>query len=276
MAVFPIEKHMELTKDDDILRTWQRCCTPARLGRTIEGIIRVIDDGWTVFFGGLVGVLAGVPLIWLSWKIPEYLFAAWAGRAHVLWSDPAIRSFSGQDFLFLVVLGLTAAGVVARWGIGIASLMGLCYCSLLLLLALIDARTRLLPDVLTLPLLWLGLVWHAGGADMWVGPWGQLPLEQAVWGAVTGYIVLWLPCVLLQRVLGREMMGYGDFKMSAALGAWVGYASLPYVLLIASSFSLGFAVLANAFARRKLRNPMPFGPGLAMGGILMLFFDGFG
>lgn len=227
-----------------------------------------------VFFWGILGLLASIPLIWLSWHIPQRLLAAWGISEQGVCVDPAIRCLGWQDALLVLLLVCVGMGAATRWGGGMVSLMGLCFGATLLLLALIDTRTRLLPDVLTLPLLWAGLVWHASGFGLQTSFLGGLSLEQAVWGAVTGYIALWLPCVLLQYGLGREMMGHGDFKLSAALGAWLGCAALPYVGLIASSASLLFAVLAHRFVRRKLRHPMPFGPGLALGGILMLFFDG--
>ena len=100
------------------------------------------------------------------------------------------------------------------------------FMSMLLVLAVIDCHTALLPDVLTLPLLWLGLLFSLQR--------GVVPLEEAVVGAVSGYLCLWGLYWLFRFATGREGLGYGDFKLAAALGAWVGWQVLPSVLLFAS------------------------------------------
>lgn len=226
----------------------------------------MIDLGFSIFIGILLGLAVSIPLIWLSWKIPQQIFAGARMYDALEWSDPAIRGFQWQDALLVLLICLCAICVIVQWGTRLNSVVAFAYCGVLILLAGIDARTRLLPDVLTLPLLWAGLLWNAA-------PIGDLPLEHAIWGAAVGYIALWLPCALVSSLWGREMMGYGDFKFSAAIGAWLGCFSLPFVWLIASGSSLLIALVAYRFWGRRLRNPMPFGPGLALGGILMLFFD---
>lgn len=226
----------------------------------------MIDLGFPVFIGILTGLGVSVPLIWLSWKIPQQILADARMQYALEWSDPAIRGFQWQDTLLVLLICLCGVGAAIQWDTGLTSIVAFSYCGVLILLARIDARTRLLPDVLTLPLLWSGLLWSA--AEM-----GDLPMEQAIWGAAAGYIALWLPCALVSSLWGREMMGHGDFKFSAAIGAWLGCFSLPFVWLIASGSSLLIALIANRFFGHRLRNPMPFGPGLALGGILMLFFD---
>lgn len=230
-----------------------------------------MENWWMILAGGLVGVLSAVPLLWLSWRIPQQLLANWMALRPGDWADPAIRGLRWQDVVFVLALCWSAAGVAAHWGWVSDGLVAFSYCALLLLLARIDARSGLLPDMLTLPLLWFGLLWHASGMGE-LGTLGDLSLEQAVWGAAAGYIILWLPCVLLRRWLGREMMGHGDFKLSAAIGAWLGCAALPYVWFIASGTSLLMVALSVKFGRHRLRDSMPFGPGLALGGILILFF----
>jgi len=235
-----------------------------------RGNLNVIENWWVILVGGLVGILSAVPLLWLSWRIPQQLQVNWLVLRPSDWADPAIRALHWQDVVFVLALSLSAASVTAQWGWGSVGLIAFCYCALLLLLARIDARSGLLPDMLTLPLLWFGLLWHASGLGE-PGALGDLSLEQSVWGAAAGYIVLWLPCVLLRYGLGREMMGHGDFKLSAAIGAWLGCAALPYVWLMASAASLLLVVLSSRFRRHGLRDSMPFGPGLALGGILMLF-----
>lgn len=229
-------------------------------------------ENWlTILMGGVLGVLSAIPLLWLSWRIPQQLLSDWVALRHSDWPEPATRSVHWQDMTFVLALFLSAACVTAHWGLVTEGFIAFCYCAVLLLLARIDARTRLLPDVLTLPLLWFGLLWHASGLGE-PGALGDLSLEQAVWGAAAGYIVLWMPCVLLRWWLGRDMMGHGDFKLSAAIGAWLGCAALPYLWLIASVSSLLVVVLGARIGRRGLRDSMPFGPGLALGGILIMFF----
>jgi prepilin signal peptidase PulO-like enzyme (type II secretory pathway) len=180
--------------------------------------------------------------------------------------NPAICGFSWKDVFFVGGVCASAVGVAALKGIDLTGLAAFYYCAMLLLLAKIDARTYILPDVLTLSLLWAGLLWHSTES-------GDLTLSRCVWGAAAGYIVLWGPCALFGVWRGREVMGHGDFKLSAAIGAWLGCLSLPFVWLIASGSSLLIVLVANYFGGRRLRDPMPFGPGLALGGILMLFFD---
>jgi len=233
---------------------------------TDQGNFNVSDLGLLVLLGIAVGLFSAGPLIWLSWKIPQQIFAHACLSECLTRPDPAICAFSWQDALFVGVLCASAVGVAAIKGIDLTGLVAFYYCAMLLLLARIDARTYILPDVLTLSLLWAGLLWHAT-------EWGDLSLARSVWGAAAGYIVLWGPCALFGVWRGREVMGHGDFKLSAAIGAWLGCLSLPYVWLIASGSSLLIALIANRFGGRRLRDPMPFGPGLALGGILMLFFE---
>jgi prepilin signal peptidase PulO-like enzyme (type II secretory pathway) len=231
-----------------------------------QGNINVSDLGLAMLVGIIVGLFSAAPLIWLSWKIPQQIFAADCLSARYARPDPAIYAFSWQDALFVGGVCASAVAVVALKGLDLKGFVAFYYCGMLLLLAKIDARTYMLPDVLTLSLLWAGLLWHAAeGSD--------LTLARSVWGAAAGYIVLWGPCALFGGWWGREVMGHGDFKLSAAIGAWLGCLSLPFVWLIASGSSILIVLIANRFCGRRLREPMPFGPGLALGGILMLFFD---
>lgn len=129
----------------------------------------------------------------------------------------------------------------------------------LLALSLIDISTYLLPDTLTLPLLWLGLLAHSVG--------GTLPLQDALYGAVAGYLALWLLYWGFKLTTGREGMGYGDFKLLAALGAWLGWQVLPMLCLLAALVGI-----AAALARRLLQDKtgiLPFGPCLALAGMVI-------
>src|SRR5690606_8605947 len=129
---------------------------------------------------------------------------------------------------------------------------------MLMLLAHIDARTRLLPDALTLPMLWLGL------ADAWLG-WGTVSLHDAVAGAMAGYGFLWLLLLVFRLLRGVEGMGHGDLKLLAALGAWLGWQSLPWVLLAACLVGIVFAMLKGKTLRPS--GAYPFGPFLAAAGV---------
>ncbi len=134
----------------------------------------------------------------------------------------------------------------------------------LIALTLIDADTQLLPDQITLPLLWLGLLLNLGGLFA--------PLADAVAGAAAGYLLLWSVYWVFKLVRGKEGMGYGDFKLMAALGAWFGWQALPALVLLSSVVGLVVA-LANIALRRQDRDThFAFGPYIAGAGLLVLFF----
>ena len=133
----------------------------------------------------------------------------------------------------------------------------------LIVLARIDAYTGLLPDVLTQPLLWAGLLFHLTGR--------VIPLEQAVLGAISGYLPLRLLAGFCQYLTGRPSMGHGDFKLAAALGAWVGASMIPVVLLVASCIACIAVGLRWLKTRQGYAVAIPFGPFLSMAGILGLF-----
>lgn len=133
---------------------------------------------------------------------------------------------------------------------------------LLLALLVIDLQHMLLPDDLVLPLLWLGLL--ANLFDIFA------PLSQAVAGAMVGYGVLWLLYWGFKLLTGKEGMGYGDFKLMAAMGAWLGWAALPQVALLASAAGIMAALLLMLAGKLKRDMHLPFGPFIAVAGWLML------
>jgi leader peptidase (prepilin peptidase)/N-methyltransferase len=151
----------------------------------------------------------------------------------------------------------------ARWGLTLQAAAWMAFAALLICLFLIDMDTQILPDDLNYALLWLGLLAAAIG---WT-----VPLASAVWGAALGYGIFWLIFQLFKLATGKEGMGYGDFKLLAALGAWLG---APYLLAIILLSSLVGAVIGIALVFvGKLANkdiPMPFGPYLAGAGLLAL------
>ncbi len=164
----------------------------------------------------------------------------------------------------LVELVTAALSVLVAWQVGYGSglLALLVFTWMLIALAVIDAKTMLLPDMLVFPLLWLGLLLNMGGM------FASLP--DAVLGAVCGYLSLWSVFHLFRLLTGKEGMGYGDFKLLAALGAWGGWQILPFVVFGASFFGAIFGIALMLFKRSSDSQPIPFGPWLAMAGFVAL------
>ena len=135
----------------------------------------------------------------------------------------------------------------------------------LLAAAAIDLETRLLPDSITMPLLWSGLAFNLNGTFA--------PLRDCVIGAMAGYVVLWAVYQGFRRLTGREGLGYGDFKLLAMLGAWLGWQALPAVLVLASSAAAIAGVILVVRGRASRDTPLPFGPWLAAAGLLALYGD---
>jgi leader peptidase (prepilin peptidase)/N-methyltransferase len=157
-----------------------------------------------------------------------------------------------------------AVAAVARYGATAAGAGALLVVFFLVSLTFIDLDTQLLPDDLTLPLLWLGLGFNLWGVFV--------PLQDAVVGAMLGYGILWSIYWLFKLVTGKEGMGYGDFKLLAALGAWLGAAAvLPIVLIAAVAGSIVGLIGIFAFGRGR-EVPIAFGPYLAAAGWLVMVF----
>ena len=133
---------------------------------------------------------------------------------------------------------------------------------MLIALTFIDADTTLLPDDLTLPLLWLGLLANVLGLFV--------PLRDAVIGAAAGYLVLWSIYWLFKLATGKEGMGYGDFKLLAALGAWMGWKALLPIVLLSSLVGAVVGIALIILARRGREIPIPFGPYLAAAGMIAM------
>ena len=156
-------------------------------------------------------------------------------------------------------------GCAWRWGYSIQALLWCIFCAVLLTLTMIDWDKTLLPDDLTLPLLWLGLV--AAAMD-----WIPVGFKNAFWGAVAGYMSLWLIYWAFKLATGKEGMGYGDFKLYAALGAWFGWQALIPIILIAAIVGavVGIAMKLNSSLREG--GYVPFGPFLSGAGFITLYF----
>jgi len=138
----------------------------------------------------------------------------------------------------------------------------------LIALTMIDVDHQLLPDDITLPLIWLGLLFNLSAT--------YVSLGDAVIGAMAGYLILWVICQAFRLLTGKEGMGYGDFKLLAALGAWLGWQMLPEIILLSSLVGAISGIALMAIKRRGKEIPIPFGPYLAIAGwIALLFGDGF-
>jgi leader peptidase (prepilin peptidase) / N-methyltransferase len=163
-----------------------------------------------------------------------------------------------------LVAGALAVAAVWQFGAGWKGLAACAFLWTLLALAFIDADTQLLPDDLTLPLLWGGLAANLFGLFV--------PLASAVIGAIAGYLVLWTVYWLFKLVRGKEGMGYGDFKLLAALGAWLGWPMLPQIVLVSSVLGAVGGILMIVLEGRDKAVPLPYGPWLAGAGAVALFF----
>ena len=163
----------------------------------------------------------------------------------------------------LLTAGLSML-VAWQMGFGLATAGMLVLTWALVCLSMIDADTQLLPDIIVLPLLWLGLIFNSFGV--------YTDLNTALWGAVAGYLSLWSVYWLFKLVTGKEGMGYGDFKLLAMLGAWGGWQVLPLTILLSSLVGaiLGLIILKARGANNS--TPLPFGPYLAIAGWIALIW----
>ncbi|HLW04744.1 MAG TPA: A24 family peptidase [Azoarcus sp.] len=159
---------------------------------------------------------------------------------------------------------LVSAYAAIHFGASLALVGALLFLWAMIVLAFIDLDTQLLPDQITLPVLWLGLAFNLGAT--------YVPLSSAVVGAMAGYLILWSVFWVFKLATGKEGMGYGDFKLLAAIGAWLGWQMLPMVVLLSSLVGAAVGISLIVFARHERSAPIPFGPYLAAAGVLALFW----
>ncbi len=160
--------------------------------------------------------------------------------------------------------GMLAGYIAWRYGPGAALFGALIFAWVMLALTFIDLDTFYLPDSITLPLLWLGLLFNLGATFTDIG--------SAVIGAAAGYLVLWIVFWSFKFATGKEGMGYGDFKLLAAIGAWLGWKTLPLVILLSSFVGAVVGIGLIVFARHGRNVPIPFGPYLAVAGLVALLY----
>jgi len=195
---------------------------------------------------------------WENIPIISYLFlkGQCAGcQAKIPLRYPAVELFTGLLSLF----------VAYHFGVSWLTLLALVLTWALIALSVIDIDHQLLPDNMTLSLLWLGLI---------VNTFGLLaPLTDALWGAVFGYLSLWFVYWCFKLLTGKEGMGYGDFKLLAALGAWLGWQALPLIIILSSFVGAVLGVTMLIFQGKDRNTTIPFGPYLAIAGWVALIWS---
>ena len=225
-------------------------------------MINPLNDPW--WAGTLLAVIGAPLLVFLARYVPARLERSWAAQVDEM---PIALCPVGKrlDVVFIFVWCLVCISVIQFWGVGKQGLAAVLFCGGLLILAKIDLQTGLLPDMLTLSLMWLGMLFQL--YDGWIS------LSSSVAGAAGGYGLLWLIFTLYKWKTGREGMGFGDFKLAAALGAWLGVQAIPSLLLYASLSGALVGIIVHRYCRLPGSTAIPFGPFLAMAGILILFCD---
>ena len=163
-----------------------------------------------------------------------------------------------------VLAGALAGYIAWRYGLSAAMLGALLFAWAMIALAFIDLDTFYLPDSITLPLLWAGLLFNAGGMFT--------DLRSAVIGAAAGYLALWAVFWVFKFATGKEGMGYGDFKLLAAIGAWLGWKMLPLTILGSSLVGAVVGIGMIVFAKHAREKPIPFGPYLVAAGLIAMFW----
>ena len=262
-----------------------------------------------VALAGFLGLLIGSFLNVVIYRLPKMIEQQWASECAELSAKPAVptekisltaprsRCFNcGHmiawyenvpvvSYLFLrgkcsacktpfgvrypaveLTSGLLFAYCAWTWGYTPATLVWCGFSAALLALAMIDWDTTLLPDDITLPLLWAGLV----AAALQINPLVRLP--DALWGAVAGYLSLWLVYWAFKLITGKEGMGYGDFKLFAALGAWFGWSALVPIILMASVIGAVVGIAMKFSSGLREGGYIPFGPFLAGAGFTAMVF----
>ncbi|WP_033394398.1 prepilin peptidase [Thiomicrorhabdus arctica] len=245
-----------------------------------------------LFFSGLFGLIIGSFISMLSWRLPRIMMlegdeqfkAISIGGSkcpHCETNLPWYRLIPLFSWLStrgkchhcqvkissrypLIELSSALSTVTIMWFFGLTyeGVAALIFTWILITICVIDIEHHLILDNLSLPLLWLGLLFNT--QSLFTSP------IEAIWGAAIGYLLLWLVFHSFKFFTGKEGMGYGDFKMLAALGAWFGFIALPQIILIAALSSILIGLIGIALKLRKMDTPLAFGPFLALGGWVTL------
>ena len=197
-----------------------------------------------------VKVIENIPII-------SYLFLR--GKC----SNCGIKISPQYPFVELLTAILTTF-IMLKFGFSIQALGGVIFTWFLIALSGIDIKTQLLPDDLTFPFLWLGIIFNLFTT--------YTDLTSSVLGAIFGYLTLWSVFHLFKLITGKEGMGYGDFKLLAALGAWLGWQSLPLILLFSSAVGAVIGIFMIVSKLQERSQPIPFGPYLAVAGWIAMLY----
>ena len=200
--------------------------------------------------GQAISALQNIPLLSFLWLRGRCA----ACSTRISWRYPLVELFCG----------LATAYCALHFGFSFAAAAAMLFVWLMIAATGIDFDTQLLPDSITLPLLWLGLLVNLIG--------GPVDLRSAVIGAIAGYLFLWSVYWMFRLVTGKEGMGYGDFKLLAAIGAWSGWQMLPLVVLLSSAIGAVVGISLIVFHKHGREVPIPFGPYLAGAGLIALFW----
>ncbi|MBY0468846.1 MAG: A24 family peptidase [Burkholderiaceae bacterium] len=264
---------------DTLLSPWTLAllglCVGSFLNVVIHRLPLMLERGWKLDSADLLGIKVEVPaeitlstprsrcpacghLIRWHENIPVLSYLRLGGKC-----SACKTRISPRYPAFEMVTALLFAGLAWRFGAQASTLAWCGFAAVLVALAGIDWDTTLLPDSLTLPLLWAGLLAAATGLTV--------PLPSAVWGAVAGYLSLWSVYWLFKLATGKEGMGHGDFKLLAALGAWLGVSMVLPVVLGASVFGAIVGIGMKLASNLREGRYVPFGPFLAGSGLAVLF-----
>lgn len=223
-----------------------------------------VSPAAVVFVAAVAGMAAGIAMLRAIDWLPVWVGREWRAQCSELYGFappmPAPVPRHRRPWRAAGVSAISAAACAAcawRYGATPAAAVLMAFACALVLLAWVDAESGLLPDIVTLPLLWAGLLVNLHGA--------LVPLPHAVLGAALGYAVLWSVFHIYRLLTGRIGMGHGDFKLVAAIGAWLGVGALPVTLLAASFLGVAVGLARRVAGRAGAGQTLPFGPCLAAG-----------
>jgi leader peptidase (prepilin peptidase) / N-methyltransferase len=227
--------------------------------------------------GVIVGVLLDVFALWLPYCIDREE-ARWIAEARDDADDRVIperfstllcgRNYRNPDRWVVVLLSTIVVIVCSLqfgWSLRALGLMG--FACGMTTLAVIDQRVKYLPDQLTLPMMWVGLLVQLNQATKTVG------IENAVLGVVFGYLILWIVAYLFLKLRGKDGVGHGDMKLMAVVGAWLGPLSIPLVLFFASMLGIAWQLVAIVRKKMHSQDQFAFGPWIVVCSLLYLFFS---
>ncbi|MFO1318527.1 MAG: A24 family peptidase [Burkholderiales bacterium] len=247
------------------------------LNVVIHRLPKMMERDWQIQCAELRGETAAGPAVRYNLVVPRSACPACGHRISALENVPVLSwlalrgkcrgcgtAISPRYPIIELLTGVLSGYLAARFGFGLPLLGALAFVWALIAAAFIDLDTTLLPDDITLPLLWLGLLFNLNETFV--------PLPTAVIGAAAGYLALWSVYWGFKLLTGKEGMGYGDFKLLAAIGAYLGWQALPSVILLSSVVGAGVGIALIVFARHGRGTPIPFGPYLAAAGVLALLW----